>query len=148
MASASLGSAASSQNITLPNIPELFESASERALLLDTVIPQVPPKTIGAHKDGSSNPMMEALKSTAHQTFTDKGAPAYDSTLSATLDAFQALAPHAKGSNIYEHLDKAWAEDSNLTLRMIWNARSLHDGKARPLSLCPRSRADDCLIER
>ena len=73
--------------------------------------------------------MMEALKSTTHQTFTDNAAPAYNSTLSATLDAFQALAPHAKGASVYEHLDKAWAEDPNLTLRMIWNTRSLHDGK-------------------
>ena len=75
------------------------------------------------------NPMMDALKATAHRTFTENGAPAYSSTTSPLLDAFQGLRPHARGDNIFPLLDRAWKEDPELTLRIIWNARSIHDGK-------------------
>ncbi|EPS98355.1 hypothetical protein FOMPIDRAFT_42401 [Fomitopsis schrenkii] len=72
---------------------------------------------------------MDALKTTANRTFTENGAPAYSSTTSPTLDAFLALRPHPHAANISQCLAKAWEADAELTLRIIWNARSIHDGK-------------------
>ncbi|EPS98363.1 hypothetical protein FOMPIDRAFT_41926 [Fomitopsis schrenkii] len=72
---------------------------------------------------------MDALKATANRTFTENGAPAYSSTTSPLLDAFQELRPHVHGDNISPLLESAWKQDPELTLRIIWNARSIHDGK-------------------
>jgi hypothetical protein len=74
--------------------------------------------------------MMDALRSTAHHKLTENIAPAFGSTLSATLDAFQGVRPYVSGSAINDYLFKAWAEDPALTLRIIWSLRSIHDGKA------------------
>jgi hypothetical protein len=38
-----------------------------------------------------SNAMMDALRSTAHHKLTENYSPAFSSTLSATLDAFNGL---------------------------------------------------------
>ncbi|KAJ7908213.1 hypothetical protein B0H13DRAFT_1617705 [Mycena leptocephala] len=73
---------------------------------------------------------MDALRQFSHRTLTENYAPAYDSTLSSTLDAFQKLTHFSWGDNVGKLLDKAWAEDSNLTLRIIWHLRSIHEGKS------------------
>lgn len=75
------------------------------------------------------NPMMEALKATSRQTLTMNMAPAYSGTDSAVLDAFTSLSQYSTWSEIEIYLEAAWKEDSNLTLRIIWNLRSIHDGK-------------------
>ncbi|KAJ7649848.1 hypothetical protein FB45DRAFT_974086 [Roridomyces roridus] len=67
---------------------------------------------------------------TAHRTYTTNGAQAYSSTLSPTLDAFQQLTGYAYSSQINTLLSHAWAEDPELTLRIVWNLRSIHDGKS------------------
>ncbi|KAG6846181.1 hypothetical protein H0H93_015559, partial [Arthromyces matolae] len=73
--------------------------------------------------------MMEALKQTSHRTLTQNGAPTYNSTRSATLDAFQLLNSAVTLSQFDEYLKNSWAEDPEMTLRIIWNIRSIHDGK-------------------
>ncbi|EPQ55367.1 hypothetical protein GLOTRDRAFT_106062 [Gloeophyllum trabeum ATCC 11539] len=73
---------------------------------------------------------MDALKSTANQTLTWNGSPAFESTGSAMLDAFQHLNRYASWDIIDSCLSKAWEEDPALTLRLIWNTRSIHDGKS------------------
>ncbi|KAJ7679294.1 hypothetical protein DFH06DRAFT_974655 [Mycena polygramma] len=73
---------------------------------------------------------MDALQQFSHRTRTENYAPAYNSTLSPTLDAFQKLTQYSYGDQVGELLDKAWAEDPNLTLKIIWNLRSIHDGKS------------------
>lgn len=55
-------------------------------------------------------------------------AEAYSSTGSATLDAFNGL-NWWSFQQINKALERAWAEDPALTLRIIWNMRSIHDGK-------------------
>ncbi|CAA7260377.1 unnamed protein product [Cyclocybe aegerita] len=129
MASSVTSAAASSRSVLLPAIPELFDPN-----FLDVLIP-------GKHEDvmkldvdeistvAPKNPMMEALKAVAHQTLTANGAPAYDSTLSPTLDAFSGLTRYTYGSRVGKLLDDAWKEDPGLTLRLIWSLRSIHDGK-------------------
>lgn len=130
MASTSTNSAAaSSRPILLPEIAELHNPnfldillpapvrSAQNAMQVDEVTPT------------SQNPMMDALKATFNQTFTANLAPAYSSTLSLTLDAFNGLSPYTFGTQVGKYLDSAWKEDSDLTLRLIWNLRSVPDGK-------------------
>ena len=122
--------ASTTQKVTLPVIPELYSPDFLDALLpvkqglAPTAEPAVDTPSIEAQ-----NAMMDVLKESAHRTFTENGAPAYASTGSPVLDAFQALRPRAHGSNISRYLREAWKEDPELTLRIIWNVRSIHDGK-------------------
>ena len=121
--------AATSQIVTLPVIPELHYPD-----FLDTLLPAGSESagsvaTSALAKPEAKNAMMDALKATTHRTYTDNGAPAYSSTGSPTLDAFRALRPHARSASISQCLQEAWAEDPELTLRIIWNLRSIHDGK-------------------
>ncbi|KIJ09157.1 hypothetical protein PAXINDRAFT_17746 [Paxillus involutus ATCC 200175] len=78
-----------------------------------------------------SNAVVGALRSTAQQKLTTNAAPTFDSTLIPTLDAFLGLDTYLQvtGQELGCMLENAWAEDPALTLRIIWNARSIHDGK-------------------
>jgi len=62
---------------------------------------------------------MDALKSVSHYKLTQNGAPAFSSTLSSTLDAFQNSSPDMTAARIDAVLAKSWAEDPALTLRVI-----------------------------
>ena len=118
---------ASSQNVTIPALPELYD-----ANFLDRLVPKIESTseaTESSQDVQTVNPMMEALKGSTHRTHTTNGAQTYDSTSSATLDAFHMLRPFTSGSDIYSCLDKSWKEDPGMTLRVIWNLRSIHDGK-------------------
>lgn len=122
---------ASSQNATLPDIPELYNPNFLDVLLppVDVKVPDVVTESKQPSGSTARNPMMDALQSTANQAFTTNLAPAYSSTGSATLDAFQFLSGHCSMSQMNAYLKDAWAEDASLTLRIIWNLRSIHDGK-------------------
>lgn len=117
--------AATSQDVTLPFIPELFNPT-----YLDVLVPLRGDDAVSTKNEPkASHPMIDALKATSHRAFTENGSPAFNSTLSATLDAFQSLRPHCAGSEVTRLLEQAWKEDPGLTLRIIWNVRSIHDGK-------------------
>jgi len=124
---ASSASATSSQNVTLPVIPELFDPNFLDILIPPSTDGRVPVRVV---TPTINNPMMDALQSTAHHAFTENDAPTYDSTLSATLDAFKGMSRYAYGDKVNHYLAKAWEEDPELTIRIIWNLRSIHDGKA------------------
>ncbi|KAG2036676.1 hypothetical protein BDR03DRAFT_959148, partial [Suillus americanus] len=120
--------AASSQNVTLPAIPELTNPN-----FLDVLLPvseDASPMMITENSPAHSNAMMDALRSITHHKLTENYSPAFSSTLSATLDAFNGIRPGVSGSSIDDYLFKAWAEDPTLTLRTIWSLRSIHDGKS------------------
>ena len=113
-----------SQVVTLPFIEELYDPN-----FLDILLPAA--KDIPSAMEvggGNRNPLMEALRSTTNQSFTTNSAPAYSSTGSATLDAFLGL--NGLGSEINRYLEDAWNADAGLTLRIIWNLRSIHAGKS------------------
>ncbi|KZT27099.1 hypothetical protein NEOLEDRAFT_1176895 [Neolentinus lepideus HHB14362 ss-1] len=117
--------AATSQTVTLPFVEELFNPN-----FLDVLLPATRnPVSVSSVVDTPQNPMMDALKSTASHTLTWNDAPAFSSTGSATLDAFQHLTRYASWDTIDSALTKAWKEDPTITLRLIWNTRSIHDGK-------------------
>lgn len=115
-----------SQNVLLPVIPELHDAG-----FLDILLPQSQQddKQSSVKTNIPTNPMIDALKANASRALTDNGSPAFSSTGSATLDAFGLLKPHSSRKLLYPLLEKAWAEDPDLTVRMIWNCRSVHDGK-------------------
>lgn len=121
--------AATSQVITLPHIPELFDPN-----FLDVLLPPasgaVPSTDVNADAPVPTNTFMNALKSVAHHKYTQNAAPAFSSTLSSTLDAFQSLSARMPIERINSVLDKAWQEDPALTLRIIWNTRSIHNGRS------------------
>ena len=75
------------------------------------------------------NPVIEALIANKRRTFTRNGAPAYNSTNSAILDAFNNLSTYTPGSDVNKYLSKSWIKDPELTLRLIWTLRSIPDGK-------------------
>jgi len=119
--------AASSQNVILPTIPELTNPN-----FLDVLLPaseDAIPVIITENSPVPSNAMMDALRSTSHHKLTENYSPAFSSTLSATLDAFNGIRPGVFGSSVDDYLFKAWAENPALTLRIIWALRSIHDGK-------------------
>jgi hypothetical protein len=96
--------ALSTQKVTLPNISELYDPN-----FLDILVPVVDTKHVNVAPTtplAPKNPMMDALHSTAHHVFTENHAPAYDSTLSATLNAFQLLSSH-DGEKLKTRLDNA-----------------------------------------
>ena len=119
--------AATSQNVTLPFISELQnpdfldvllplkEAATSDSPSRDVVIPH--------------NPMIDALKETSNRTLTANGSPAFDSTGNSALDAFNVLRPFCDASDMTDHLARSWQDDPAFTLRIIWNLRSIHDGK-------------------
>ena len=119
-------STATSQIVTLPPIPELFDSNFLDVLVPATQNAQTPK---GPPVEVPSNAMMDALSSVAHQKFTTNDAPAFSSTLVSTLDAYLGLRTGIHGERVDRYLENAWAEDPNLTLRIIWSTRSIHDGK-------------------
>jgi hypothetical protein len=115
--------------VTLPHIRELFDPN-----FLDVLLPLHPASTPAPVSNAGAaavpkNAFMDALNSVAHRKFTQNGAPAFSSTLSSTLDAFQSLSVLTASARIDLILAKAWKEDPALTLKIIWNTRSIHDGK-------------------
>jgi hypothetical protein len=119
--------APSTQIIVLPDIPELYDDN-----FLDILLPVKDGlNTIGraTTTPATVNPVIEALRENSRRTFTENGAPAYNSTNSAILDAFNNLSKHTPGSDVTGYLSKSWTEDPELTLRLIWTLRSIPDGK-------------------
>ncbi|KAI7265056.1 hypothetical protein KC343_g2794 [Hortaea werneckii] len=61
---------------------------------------------------------------------TENDDVAYRDSGSALVDAFFELEDVISGRRLRTVLEEAWAEDPDATLRIIWNARSIHLGKA------------------
>ncbi|KAJ8474006.1 hypothetical protein ONZ45_g16092 [Pleurotus djamor] len=118
-------SVASSQDFTIPEIPELLLPN-----FLDILLPPSPPpfKNAPIPDNIPKNPMVDALIDSTTKTLTLNDAPTYNTTGSPTLDAFQRI-NHSTGAELNRLLGAAWREDRELTLRIIWNLRSVPDGK-------------------
>ncbi|KAI0474349.1 hypothetical protein F4859DRAFT_482762 [Xylaria cf. heliscus] len=65
-----------------------------------------------------------------NKMLTENADIAYRSTTSSVLDLFAELEDVVSGRRLLELLNAAWAEDSLATLKIIFNARSIHLGKA------------------
>ena len=119
----------SSRSVLLPTIPELHNPN-----FLDILLPvQTKDDAMPVDRMATptpSNPMIDALKGTSRQTFTEKCAPAFSQTDSALVNAFSGMSRYTYGKGIEGFLENAWKEDADLTMRLIWNLRSIHDGKS------------------
>ncbi|KAK5628753.1 hypothetical protein RRF57_004468 [Xylaria bambusicola] len=65
---------------------------------------------------------------------TENGDVTYRSTTSPLVDLFTELEDVVSGPRLLELLNAAWREDSLTTLKIIFNARSIHLGKASRLT--------------
>ncbi|MCJ1287301.1 hypothetical protein MMC26_006649 [Xylographa opegraphella] len=79
------------------------------------------------HKDSD---VMDGIRDapSINQSDADDGF-AFESTGSPLLDLFFELDSRTIGSSLEDILEAAWKEDSLATLKVVWNARSIHLGK-------------------
>lgn len=121
--------ALTSQNVTLPQIPELFNPD-----FLDILVPVpnadnlVVTMNVNDALHFPTNSFMARLRSD-DRAYNKNMVMAFNSTGSATLDAFNFLNRWTY-EEVNERLEKAWNEDPSMALRLIWNIRSIHDGKS------------------
>ncbi|KAG9124591.1 hypothetical protein FRC07_011010 [Ceratobasidium sp. 392] len=87
--------------------------------------------SVTAALPGSS--YMEALKRHQNRALTQNNAEAYRSTESAILDAFSGLNANSSAQDIHKKLQVCWHESPELTLRIIWNMRSIPEGHSNKL---------------
>ncbi|KLU85417.1 hypothetical protein MAPG_04443 [Magnaporthiopsis poae ATCC 64411] len=89
----------------------------------------------------SSNPFMGALlshgeaseagpKSLDNKMFTENNDVAHRSSKNALVDLFFELEDTISSPRLIEVLTAAWAEDPEMTLKIVFNARSIHLGKS------------------
>ncbi|KAK6526088.1 hypothetical protein TWF281_011126 [Arthrobotrys megalospora] len=117
-----------SQTITLPHLPELY-----RVDFLDILLPPPTQDPVAAIKHAApapKNPMISALDELSNQVRTENNAPALRSTGDAVLDAFHRPAAHHTPDDMSKFFGPAWKEDPEMTLRIIFYLRSIHDGKS------------------
>ncbi|KAG5658565.1 hypothetical protein KAF25_010746 [Fusarium avenaceum] len=90
-------------------------------------------------KPAESHPFMEGLinygkeessRNLENMMCTENGDLAYRSSEDALVDLFQELEDVVSGPRLLELLSAAWKENPIATLRIIFNARSIHLGKS------------------
>ncbi|CAD6888341.1 unnamed protein product [Tilletia controversa] len=120
-------SAASTQIVTLPDIPELRDPNFLDVLLAPAELDSRP--KAAKVSNGRTHPFMDALVEVGARTKTANGADALNTTGSALLDAFSGLQSSSTPAELHLCLSDAWQEDPVMALRIIWNVRSICDGK-------------------
>ncbi|KAE8257171.1 hypothetical protein A4X13_0g2524 [Tilletia indica] len=124
-------SAATTQIVTLPEIAELRDPN-----FLDVLLPPVTVEDkarsdgkAAQGRNGRTHPFMDALLEAGTRTKTANGADALNTTSSALLDAFQGLNDDCERDFLDIRLKEAWKADPAVALKIIWNVRSIPDGK-------------------
>ena len=70
------------------------------------------------------------MTSVENKMFTENSDIAFQSTQSSLLDLFTELEEVVSGPRLHDLLTSAWQEDPLATLKIIFNSRSIHLGKA------------------
>ncbi|KAG8740085.1 hypothetical protein FRC10_004763 [Ceratobasidium sp. 414] len=123
-------------SVTIPHGTEIVKPAAQ---LLEQLLPakktpaavdtaQLFKQLFSAKKDTPGSAYAVALTRTQNQARTQKNAKAYHSTESAILDAFSGLNANSSAQDIHKQLAASWHQSPELTLRIIWNMRSIHEG--------------------
>ncbi|QRV91206.1 hypothetical protein RhiJN_19224 [Ceratobasidium sp. AG-Ba] len=73
------------------------------------------------------------LEKTRNQAHTRNNDKAYNSTMSAVLDAFSGLNARSSAQDIHKQLAASWEQSPALTLRLMWNMRSIHEGHSNKI---------------
>jgi hypothetical protein len=123
----------SARDVTHPHLPELYDP-----LFLDKLLPkQASPSTskaetnkVGQLPTKSDSAFMKAMNMEANKRFTRNGARGFKSTLSPTLDLFNGLSQATARADYERLLRQSWEADPLLTLKLIFNLRSVHEGKS------------------
>jgi hypothetical protein len=135
LAAGATGNENAMQDVTLDAESEitLADAPSSPAITL-------PPKDSPAHPfmsalhEEAQNPALQSIPTSGelnadNKMLTENAAVAYRSTNSALVDLFGELEKVISGPHLLELLEAAWKEDANATLKIVWNARSIHLGK-------------------
>ena len=115
-----------SRDVTVPDLPELFDPEFLNKLLPKPDAAKPPSKAPEAKKSA----FMDALDKEENKQFTQNLAHGFQSTGSATVDAFNGLSPKTAHGDYDRLLARSWEEDTLATLKIIWNLRSIHEGKS------------------
>ena len=122
----------STRDVTVPALDEMHNPN-----YLDCILP--PPKVIQGpapkQQEGSGEPskgsaFMAALRTAANRQLTQNMAAAYASTLLPTLDAFNGLSQATDIEDYERLLKRSWEDDPKTTVQIIFNLRSIHEGKS------------------
>ena len=122
----------STRDVTVPVLAELHDPN-----YLDRIL--APPKTVPGpapkNQEGSGEPpkgsaFIAALHDAANRQLTQNMAAAYASTLVPTLDAFNGLSQATDVEDYERLLNRSWEEDPKTTVQIIFNLRSIHEGKS------------------
>ncbi|CAE6507737.1 unnamed protein product [Rhizoctonia solani] len=119
------------RDVTIPQGAKVVTPVSQlfEQLLPVTSKPTAAPDT----PDAPANSFVMAMKEVQNRARTQNNAEAYESTTSATLDAFSGLNANSTGEDIHKQLAKSWEESPEVTLRIIWNMRSIHEGHSNKI---------------
>jgi len=77
-----------------------------------------------------SDPEISASSTMDNKMLTENADVAFRSSTSSLVDLFQELEEVISGPRLQELLEAAWSEDGLVTLKIIWNSRSIHLGKS------------------
>ncbi|CAE6467452.1 unnamed protein product [Rhizoctonia solani] len=116
------------RDVTVPQGAKVVTPISQ---LFEQLLPVTSKPT--AAPDVPANPFITAMKEVQNRARTQNNAEAYESTTSATLDAFSGLNANSTGEDIHKQLAKSWEESPEVTLRIIWNMRSIHEGHSNKI---------------
>lgn len=90
-------------------------------------------KFMDALLNESKNPSSRAAAtpdlSAENKMLTENAGIAYRSTNSPLLDLFSELEKTVSGPRLRDLLEASWREDAIATVKIVWNARSIHLGK-------------------
>ncbi|CAE6523541.1 unnamed protein product [Rhizoctonia solani] len=117
------------RDVTVPGDAKIMTPISQ---LLEQLL-SVTSKPAPAPQVASENPFVAAMKEVQNRARTQNNAEAYESTTSATLDAFSGLNANSTAEDIHKQLAKSWEESPEVTLRIIWNMRSIHEGHSNKI---------------
>lgn len=120
----------STKDVTVPSLPDLHNPS-----FLDVLLPEkqsAPKSAPSAASSGAEQgaAFMAAMKEVANRQYTENSAHGFASTGSPTVDAFNGLSQATEPQDIEPLLRSSWKEDPLLTLKIIFNLRSIHEGKS------------------
>jgi hypothetical protein len=96
--------------------------------------PQKAPFIAGLEKHAARLQTPEQLAAN-NQTLTENDDVTHISAKNALVDLFYDLGENTKGETLKTLLENAWDEDPLLTLKIIFNARSIHLGKSSRVAM-------------
>jgi hypothetical protein len=120
----------SAKDVTVPDLPELHDP-----MYLDKLLPAKPVVPPPVEKSTAEPPkrgtaFMAAVNKVENRKYTRNMAHAFASTLSPTIDAFNGLSQATNREDFEPLLRKSWGVDPLMTVKIIFNLRSIHEGKS------------------